>query len=110
MNLVQSVCVAMAHLSMRAPLPREVEKPSTSQMATLLLAERELEAQRAVIRRVKDRGNLPPLGLRTYPNRQGVTVQAEEDGACLRILVNEQCKRGILTFVIVLFSFRVMFP
>lgn len=71
-----------------APLPRDVKSPSTAQIATLLLAERELETQRAVIRKVREsaktpgqgggRGALPPLGLRTY--RQGVTVQVEEDG------------------------------
>ena len=76
-------------VSVQAPLKMgSIGKPATDQLSELLRAERALEEQRMDIRRVKDRssnqgpngrGPLPPLGLRTYPNRQGVTVQAEEE-------------------------------
>ncbi|QDZ18564.1 hypothetical protein HOP50_02g10680 [Chloropicon primus] len=75
--------------SVEAPLPRGIGKPSTEQLSRLIRAERELENRKADVQRLKgrtkdgqgqnNRGPLPPLGLRTYPNRQGVTVQSEED-------------------------------
>ena len=85
----------MSHVvpCVEAPLPRAIGKPSTGQLARLLRAERELENRRAEVRRTTERAKsgqnqgqggrrgrpLPQLGMRTYPNRQGVTVQSEED-------------------------------
>ncbi len=82
--------------SVEAPLPRNVAKPSTDQIYNLLRAEREVEVR---ARRTRETANtagkgganggrnsggpLPPLGLRTYPNRQGVAVQIEDEGTSL---------------------------
>ena len=79
--------------SVEAPLPRGIGQPSIEQLSRLIRAERELENRRAEVRRTTERAKsgqnqgqggrrgrpLPPLGMRTYPNRQGVTVQSEED-------------------------------
>ena len=64
----------------RAPLPRDVEQPKTERIAALLRAESELEKQR-VGECSRFGSSLPPVGLRTYPNRPaGVRVQTEDDG------------------------------
>mmetsp|Transcript_2930 Transcript_2930/g.7330 ORF Transcript_2930/g.7330 Transcript_2930/m.7330 type:complete len:104 (-) Transcript_2930:87-398(-) len=83
--------------SVEAPLPRNVAKPSTDQIYNLLRAEREVEVRARITRerannagkggangaRNNNGGPLPPLGLRTYPNRQGVAVQIEDEGAAM---------------------------